>query len=285
MKRDPVVIKKRMHAFLRQRACGFCLAGMLLGAACTSSSGPPEESPEPGEPESSEQDATSSAIWEYLSEKYDLNQDGVVNEFEYQQEGAELRTLDNNADGELTAADFLEASIHSSFDRSRRAQINLVEYFQDDDQPYDLTREECRRSAEAYDRDRDGKLSKVEFRELSPARHLNLLAPNWLEAEPNVLPRLPWLELRLAIDTDRDRALSMAELDRFFMDNASGREVWNVERYIGFPLPPGFVSLSGPRLGEPAPDFTLQPTDGGASVSLSSFRDERPVALIFGSYT
>jgi len=283
-----------MHAFLRHRASSLSLAGVLLCAACTSSSAPVEEpgetedpvgsggseEPEDGSPESS-----STAIWDYLSEKYDLNNDGVVDAFEYHHEGAELRTLDNDGDGELTAADFLDASIHSSFDRSRRAQISMVEYFQDDDQPYNLTREECRRSAEAYDKDRDGKLSKVEFRQLSPARHLNLLAPDWLEEVPDELPRLPWLELRLAIDADRDRALSMAEIDRFFMDNASGREVWNVERYIGFPLPPGFVSLSGPRIGQPAPDFSLQPTDGGPAVSLSSFKNERPVALIFGSYT
>ena len=41
-----------------------------------------------------------------------------------------------------------------------------------------------------------------------------------------------------------------------------------------------------PNVGEVAPAFTL-PTlgDRDKTVSLADFRDERPVALIFGSYT
>lgn len=40
-----------------------------------------------------------------------------------------------------------------------------------------------------------------------------------------------------------------------------------------------------PKLGDLAPDFELQDPSGETAVRLSSFRDERPVALIFGSYT
>jgi hypothetical protein len=39
------------------------------------------------------------------------------------------------------------------------------------------------------------------------------------------------------------------------------------------------------RPGSLAPDFTLQPRGGGESITLSSFRDKSPVALVFGSYT
>lgn len=40
------------------------------------------------------------------------------------------------------------------------------------------------------------------------------------------------------------------------------------------------------KVGDPAPDFTLQTLDGKATVQLSTFADTaRPVALIFGSYT
>jgi hypothetical protein len=39
------------------------------------------------------------------------------------------------------------------------------------------------------------------------------------------------------------------------------------------------------RVGDPAPDFTLRTADGTASVRLSSFRGDRPVVLVFGSYT
>ena len=39
------------------------------------------------------------------------------------------------------------------------------------------------------------------------------------------------------------------------------------------------------KLGEFAPDFTLITQHGKDKVSLSNYRDKRPVVLIFGSYT
>jgi peroxiredoxin len=39
------------------------------------------------------------------------------------------------------------------------------------------------------------------------------------------------------------------------------------------------------RVGDHAPDFTLSPSDGGLPITLSAFRGQRPVALVFGSYT
>ena len=39
------------------------------------------------------------------------------------------------------------------------------------------------------------------------------------------------------------------------------------------------------REGDVAPDFTLNSPDGQRKVTLSQFRDARPVALVFGSYT
>ncbi len=39
------------------------------------------------------------------------------------------------------------------------------------------------------------------------------------------------------------------------------------------------------RAGDDAPDFTLSPPGGGEPFTLSSMRGERPVALVFGSYT
>jgi len=39
------------------------------------------------------------------------------------------------------------------------------------------------------------------------------------------------------------------------------------------------------RVGDPAPDFALATSDKKGRVVLSSFRDRRPVVLVFGSYT
>ena len=39
------------------------------------------------------------------------------------------------------------------------------------------------------------------------------------------------------------------------------------------------------KAGDLAPDFELKTLDGRQTVKLSSFRGQKPVALIFGSYT
>ena len=41
----------------------------------------------------------------------------------------------------------------------------------------------------------------------------------------------------------------------------------------------------GLRVGDPAPGFNLPAADRQSSVSLASFRGQKPVMLIFGSYT
>ena len=40
-----------------------------------------------------------------------------------------------------------------------------------------------------------------------------------------------------------------------------------------------------PRVGDIAPDFELRNVNGEYPVRLSDFRGDKPVALIFGSYT
>ncbi|MBM4031483.1 MAG: hypothetical protein FJ291_06810 [Planctomycetes bacterium] len=39
------------------------------------------------------------------------------------------------------------------------------------------------------------------------------------------------------------------------------------------------------KVGEPAPDFELARLGGEGKVKLSAFKGDRPVVLIFGSYT
>jgi hypothetical protein len=47
-----------------------------------------------------------------------------------------------------------------------------------------------------------------------------------------------------------------------------------------------FVARAGSlKRGDPAPTFSLPTPDKQASVSLASFRGQKPVVLIFGSYT
>ena len=43
--------------------------------------------------------------------------------------------------------------------------------------------------------------------------------------------------------------------------------------------------VQAPRVGDTAPDFSLRDANGQNPVRLSDFREKKPVALIFGSFT
>ena len=55
----------------------------------------------------------------------------------------------------------------------------------------------------------------------------------------------------------------------------------------GLPAPRMWLWARGGTLseGQPAPDFTLPTLDHKEQVTLSSHRGQRPVVLVFGSYT
>lgn len=57
--------------------------------------------------------------------------------------------------------------------------------------------------------------------------------------------------------------------------------------FILFPFRPMWLfARSGHlKVGDPAPDFSLQTLDKKSRVRLSSFRGGKPVVLVFGSYT
>ena len=57
--------------------------------------------------------------------------------------------------------------------------------------------------------------------------------------------------------------------------------------FMALPFEPLWMNARAGRLqvGDAAPDFALRTPDRTAEVRLSSFRGQRPVVLIFGSYT
>jgi hypothetical protein len=57
--------------------------------------------------------------------------------------------------------------------------------------------------------------------------------------------------------------------------------------FIVLPFKPLWMATRAGRLdvGDQAPDFTLSTVDHAADVRLSSHRGQRPVVLVFGSYT
>lgn len=57
--------------------------------------------------------------------------------------------------------------------------------------------------------------------------------------------------------------------------------------FVVFPFKPLWkVARAGTHnVGDMAPDFSLETLDHQTTVTLSSFRGEKPVVLVFGSYT
>lgn len=57
--------------------------------------------------------------------------------------------------------------------------------------------------------------------------------------------------------------------------------------FLIFPFKPMWLSARGGHLkvGDEAPDFSLETHDKRSRVRLSDFRGKRPVVLVFGSYT
>jgi hypothetical protein len=67
-----------------------------------------------------------------------------------------------------------------------------------------------------------------------------------------------------------------------FMKHAPAPLVWGL-----LPAPRMWLWARAGTLqpGDPAPDFTLPTTDHQSHVTLSSFAGQKPVVLVFGSYT
>jgi hypothetical protein len=110
-----------------------------------------------------------------------------------------------------------------------------------------------------YDADHDGRIERAEY-----------------TRSPQAFERL---------DADGDGRVSAADFDPDWdgvprIAKAADQEGHG--RWIGFE---DFVhGEGGPEIGDPAPPFRLR-TTGGEEVELASFRGEKPVALVFGSYT
>lgn len=57
------------------------------------------------------------------------------------------------------------------------------------------------------------------------------------------------------------------------------------EQVPNWPQTKRLMQRAAPRVGDPAPDFTLATVEGGQSITRSSFQAGKPLVLIFGSFT
>ncbi len=268
----------------------------LVGFGCRTPKASPLESQEsaPSESASRIEKATGAVDSEgrfrstvdFLLARHDANGDGRITPQEYGRSGENFSRLDKNEDGVLSAEDWVRPSsdgrmhIGKGTERARaeRAGLVLAEYFQEADAAHFETTE-LAASFKVYDTSGDGKLTADEFQCACEARKVDL---------PGMQRRLrqsPWETLIAGADEDGDEALAPEELSKLFaMGDAGADGVWTFQapkRRGGAPR----ARPVAPREGEVAPDFTLSPPGGGEAVTLSSFAGDKPVALIFGSYT
>lgn len=114
---------------------------------------------------------------------------------------------------------------------------------------------------------------------------------------PETPPASAWDYLRTRYDSDGDGHIMRAEYSRSddgfaHLDADKDGAVTSddfAERWDGVPRVQGknkrFVyGVGGPVIGDPAPEFRLTTTEG-AELELAQFRGQKPVALVFGSFT
>jgi hypothetical protein len=113
-----------------------------------------------------------------------------------------------------------------------------------------------------------------------------------------------------AADANSNGRITAAEWEAFFKQAAKGKDSITPEDLRAAMFPPSMTNRSpesarppramllmglfageigsiaeGPRVGQTAPDFRLKTHDREKEVMLSQYRGDKPVVLIFGSFT
>jgi Ca2+-binding EF-hand superfamily protein len=168
-----------------------------------------------------------------------------------------------------------------------------------------------------FDKNHDGKVTREEFG--GPAHVFNHLDRNgdgvltakdfeWkYPAPPKPLNPNP-AKIFSMLDVDGDGKISLEEWVMAFEYLAAGKDHLQLadlaQMYAPLPentMPKGGPSTAtlvkglfagelgsmfeGPEVGDLGPDFTLKTQDGKQKIRLSQFRGQKPVVLIFGSFT
>jgi EF hand len=202
--------------------------------------------------------------FERLAALHDRNGDGLVSRDEYGRTDEAFRNLDRDRNGIIDRRDF-EKPVAMPADLA--APFLLVRRFAGPEADSVAIGDLDDLFAE-NDADKDGALDRAE-----------LAGPESRPGPDRIGPLLA------AADADKDGRLTLAELKTWALarDKDDDGRISVRER-----MTPGHEPKTGwfePAAREPAPDFTLPLEEGRGTVTLSSFRDRKPVALIFGSFT
>lgn len=246
----------------------------LLLTACAITLAQPETAQGIGEAEASP--------WVALA-KYDKNHDGEISAEEYPRGEKAFTNLDKNRDGVISPSDFEPQGESGGHDMSV-TMAGMLASRADRDKDGKVTQEEFIHYVEKLDVDANGVLEPEEMAAAFGSRARRM--------QPGTLARMT-----RGLDTDRDGDLQATEIAALFgkldadVDGvldpkemperrpSRGRRSHQGENSE----PPAEVV---PQVGEVAPDFELPVVaDMEKTIKLSSFQGEKPVALIFGSFT
>ena len=248
------------------------VVSLLAFAGCKSTE--PEPAPAPEKPRrdlEAELRRDHDGWWQWLSTTYDADRDGRITRAEYSRDDdAGFARLDRDRDGVVTRADF---------DKKLAPLPDLT-------LPMLLIRAVGGREAESMgtaelleglvqlDSSGDGRVDRAEFEAVAKG------GINGID---------PFATLLAGMDDDHDGLLSRPEIERWLARrdaDGDGRLVMR-ERNRAGPAP---AESSIPKeVREAAPDFRAVPLepqgDAAAPWTLAAHFGERPIALVFGSFT
>ena len=225
----------------------------------------------------------------YLLSQHDANKDGKIDATEYKRGKEAFARLDKNSDGVINKDDFESMpGRRRRGDRSGRGAQMMGRFFSrylDEDGDQTVTRGDWDKFLKACASTDDGIVTADSFESAG--------------GNPRMLRFLGRM-----LDGDGDGDITRSELDKAFAmaDANKDGQVAGKELNSGGGGRGGSGGQQGrggrggrggrsrgnklPSAGEKAPDFTLPTTDDPKKlVTLSDFAGDRPVALIFGSYT
>lgn len=173
--------------------------------------------------------------WQWLAQRYDRNADGLIEPDEFSSEQAELlAALDRDESGKIEKEDF---------DWSSKS-------------PFVKQMSQTRRLFGPIDRDRNGQITRQEWRDFFERTALDADAITPADLQAMLFPPEPSQDSPTPLD--------------FLRGFASG-ELGSI--------------YQGPAVGSRAPDFELSDYERKRSIRLSQFQGQKPVVLIFGSFT